>query len=204
MIFHASSSQYPRSRIKQEDYALPLYATSPTHDVGVLRRNFQLAETQNRGLEYRTASSINSTASSGAFGRVAGDMPQKRSSPGDANGTPAKHIKAEHPEEFSNAVKKKLQSSTRTGQACDRCKVSSIWGQATTWVAHELTPFPRSRYARLDVMGFQEDVPLVCRTIPNVVRPTESLVARPREVMSRDWSNKTATCSTEFANWSND
>jgi hypothetical protein len=130
MIFHGSSSQYPRARIKQEDYALPLYATLPAEDVGIgvggVRPNYQLAETQNRELEYRTASSINSTASSGAFGRVASDMPQKRSSPGDPNGTPAKHVKAEHPEEFSNAVKKKLQSSTRTGQACDRCKVSSI------------------------------------------------------------------------------
>lgn len=66
-------------------------------------------------------------------------MPQKRPSPGEANGTPAKHVKAEHPEEFSNAVKKKLQSSTRTGQACDRCKVSLIFGQTTTWVAQELT-----------------------------------------------------------------
>ncbi len=27
------------------------------------------------------------------------------------------------PEDFSNAVKNKLQSYTRTGQACDRCKV---------------------------------------------------------------------------------
>lgn len=65
-------------------------------------------------------------------------MPQKRSSPGEVNGTPAKLPKAEHPEEFSNAVKKKLQSSTRTGQACDRCKVTSICGQPTTWIAQEL------------------------------------------------------------------
>lgn len=27
------------------------------------------------------------------------------------------------PEDFSNVVKNKLQSYTRTGQACDRCKV---------------------------------------------------------------------------------
>jgi hypothetical protein len=134
MIFHGSSSQYPRGRIKQEDYNLALYATPPAQDAGVVRRNIHLAETQNRGLEYRTASSSNITASSGAFGRVASDMPQKRPSPGEANGTPAKHVKAEHPEEFSNAVKKKLQSSTRTGQACDRCKASSIYRQTTTWV----------------------------------------------------------------------
>ena len=57
---------------------------------------------------------------------VDGTMPpQKRpTDDDDDNGTPAKQIKTEHPEEFSNAVKKRLQSSSRTGQACDRCKVS--------------------------------------------------------------------------------
>ena len=38
----------------------------------------------------------------------------------------AKQPKLEHPEEFSNTVKKRLASSTRTGQACDRCKVRKI------------------------------------------------------------------------------
>jgi hypothetical protein len=55
------------------------------------------------------------------------DMPTPQKRPTDAadgNGTPAKQIKTEYPEEFSNAVKKRLQSSSRTGQACDRCKVS--------------------------------------------------------------------------------
>jgi hypothetical protein len=127
MAFHGYPSQYPQERIKQEDHTLALYATPPIQDVGVVRLGSQFPETQARGLEYRTASSFNTTASSGAFGRVVGEMPQKRSSPGEANGTPAKQIKAEHPEEFSNAVKKKLQSSTRTGQACDRCKVSSVY-----------------------------------------------------------------------------
>lgn len=37
----------------------------------------------------------------------------------------AKQARVERgPEEFSNVVKSKLQSYTRTGQACDRCKVS--------------------------------------------------------------------------------
>lgn len=49
---------------------------------------------------------------------------QKRPAPPDENNAPVKHVKAEHPEEFSNAVKKRLASSTRTGQACDRCKVT--------------------------------------------------------------------------------
>jgi hypothetical protein len=51
-------------------------------------------------------------------------MPQKRPASGEPEAVGAKHIKAEHPEEFSNAVKKRLASSSRTGQACDRCKVS--------------------------------------------------------------------------------
>ena len=53
---------------------------------------------------------------------------QNRSASDDSNGIPAKHIKTEHPEEFSNAVKKRLQSCSRTGQACDRCKVSAACG----------------------------------------------------------------------------
>lgn len=139
MNFHDFSSHYPqRERIKQEDHAFALYATPPIQDVGVVRPNTQFPETHVRGLEYRTASSFNTTASSGAFGGVACDMPQKRSSPGEGNGTPTKLAKAEHPEEFSNAVKKKLQSSSRTGQACDRCKVSASSRQIGLWIAQEL------------------------------------------------------------------
>ena len=118
------SSQYPRPPVKQEDHTLALYAAPQNQDVGVVKPAPQFPETHVRGLEYRTASSFNTTASSGALGRVGCEMPLKRGSPAEANGTPAKLVKAEHPEEFSNAVKKKLQSSTRTGQACDRCKVS--------------------------------------------------------------------------------
>ncbi|KAH0562847.1 hypothetical protein GP486_002534 [Trichoglossum hirsutum] len=54
-------------------------------------------------------------------------MPPKRQS---ASHTPAtnKAAKTEYfgPEDFSNSVKKKLATSTRTGQACDRCKVRKI------------------------------------------------------------------------------
>lgn len=47
----------------------------------------------------------------------------KRNASGEPKEAQVKQVKAEHPEEFSDAVKKRLQSSTRTGQACDRCKV---------------------------------------------------------------------------------
>lgn len=133
MIFHGSASQFPLSPlheyIKQEDYnlPLPLYATPTIHDVGAVRRDTGFAEGRSRGLVYRTASSISRSIEQQNFTASSAAMPsQKRPVPApDANGdgTPTKHIKAEHPEEFSNAVKKRLASSTRTGQACDRCKV---------------------------------------------------------------------------------
>ncbi|OBT72162.1 hypothetical protein VF21_08764 [Pseudogymnoascus sp. 05NY08] len=54
-------------------------------------------------------------------------MPPKRTASGSPTGTLAKLPKPEtKPESFSNSVKKRLQSSTRTGQACDRCKVRKI------------------------------------------------------------------------------
>ncbi|KAI9802470.1 MAG: hypothetical protein M1825_002855 [Sarcosagium campestre] len=58
-------------------------------------------------------------------------MPPKRSSPDGLQGpspSRSKQVKTENfgPEEFSKSVKKRLASSTRTGQACDRCKVRKI------------------------------------------------------------------------------
>ena len=53
-------------------------------------------------------------------------QPQKRQSIGDG-GPPAKKFKVEHEltGDYSDAVRKKYQSASRTGQACDRCKVRS-------------------------------------------------------------------------------
>ncbi|KAK0624531.1 hypothetical protein B0T17DRAFT_492208 [Bombardia bombarda] len=59
-------------------------------------------------------------------------MPPKRpldaaDSPADSTAAKVKLPRLERgPEEFSNVVKSKLQSYTRTGQACDRCKVRKI------------------------------------------------------------------------------
>jgi hypothetical protein len=49
---------------------------------------------------------------------------QKRKPTGDG-GPPTKKFKgaAEVPANYSDAVRKKYQSASRTGQACDRCKV---------------------------------------------------------------------------------
>ncbi|KAI9704979.1 MAG: hypothetical protein M1836_006759 [Candelina mexicana] len=59
-------------------------------------------------------------------------MPPKRTlsgSPADSKpGSGVKVAKGENgaPENFSTAVKKRLQTSNRTGQACDRCKIRKI------------------------------------------------------------------------------
>ena len=58
---------------------------------------------------------------------------------------PSKRIKSEDPAQFSAAVKKKLQSSSRTGQACDRCKVSSLKLSAERSSLH--LPVPTSQFA---------------------------------------------------------
>ncbi|KAI9850023.1 MAG: hypothetical protein M1838_006196 [Thelocarpon superellum] len=58
-------------------------------------------------------------------------MPPKRPStgaPGPGMPSASKQPKGDYhgPDDFSSSVKKKLASSTRTGQACDRCKVRKI------------------------------------------------------------------------------
>lgn len=49
-------------------------------------------------------------------------MTSKRPSEGSPDGTPAKLTKSENGD-FSRSVRKKLTTTSRTGQACDRCKV---------------------------------------------------------------------------------
>ncbi|RDW76123.1 hypothetical protein BP5796_06944 [Coleophoma crateriformis] len=53
-------------------------------------------------------------------------MPTKRKSSADLHSSASKQQKTEHVKECSRTVKKRLQSSNRTGQACDRCKVRKI------------------------------------------------------------------------------
>jgi hypothetical protein len=61
-------------------------------------------------------------------------MRPKRPTSEGPNGTPVNEPKTEYPKEFSNAVKKKLLSSSPTGQACDRCKVSYCIAKGFTMV----------------------------------------------------------------------
>lgn len=116
-----------QERLDQQLDLFDSYPTSPNQFHGSLGSNKVVeGSTQARRIGYSTASSIpvHNTAFSGAS---IATMPQKRNASGEPNGSiapVAKQIKSEqHPEEFSNTVKKKLQASTRTGQACDRCKV---------------------------------------------------------------------------------
>lgn len=55
------------------------------------------------------------------------DHGSKRASTSDG-GPPEKRLKnePEDTEVYSQRIKKKLQANSRTGQACDRCKVSGL------------------------------------------------------------------------------
>lgn len=120
MIYHGSArTQYPQGNIKQEQYQFPheLYATPAAYnnDVGARRCS--------ESLNSSVRATVNTVRLPASRATLPIAMPgQKRPAP-ESNGKP---IKAEQPEEFSNAVKKRLQSSTRTGQACDRCKVIPV------------------------------------------------------------------------------
>lgn len=104
------------------------------HAVVSARRDFPPRYSNFRGPHLYSASSSSRTAKSGHWSR----MPPKRTSSGSPSGTPGKVVKTEaKPEDFSNSVKKRLQSSTRTGQACDRCKVPSL----TCTKAQQLTGY---------------------------------------------------------------
>jgi len=84
--------------------------------------------------------------------------PQKRQSTGDG-GPPPKKFKGapELPGDYSDAVRKRYQSASRTGQACDRCKVRRDRTCQETWqkVLHfYLSPMG----SRNDIAPSQHDV----------------------------------------------
>jgi hypothetical protein len=121
MIFYAPSASSQSSKQLQppehQDYIPPAYATPTIQIVGGVRRDSQLANPTHQSLG-------SSTAPPTILHQSLVNMPQKRSASIELNGNAAKQIKTERPEDFSDAVKQKLETSTRTGQACDRCKVS--------------------------------------------------------------------------------
>jgi hypothetical protein len=130
-------------------------------------------------------------------------MPPKRPAPDEANGAPTKQPKTEHPEEFSNAVKKKLQSSSRTGQACDRCKVSWLLPRRSPCWEMLIDNLYR-RSAKFDAMDSPEDARHACRIVQSAGPRIELLAGPHRGVTSRDSSNRIGTCKTESTNWNSD
>jgi len=91
-------------------------------------------------------------------------QPQKRLSVGD-DGPQTKRIKTSGPETpavYSDAVRRKLQSASRTGQACDRCKVHRTPCSSLSGI-FVLISRPADRSARCDVMPIHRGVPLVNR-----------------------------------------
>ncbi|KAF4637472.1 hypothetical protein G7Y89_g617 [Cudoniella acicularis] len=131
----AQEEQAAEARRQQEFAYSPYYAPHAAPTVAIVQRDSRLEHHHfEGGLGYpashaHTAASPIKTESSvchDGFGTYATAMPGKRTAAGEPSGAPGKQPRAERPEEFSSVVKKKLQSSTRTGQACDRCKVRKI------------------------------------------------------------------------------
>lgn len=88
-----------------------------------------------------SASSIRILSTASSAPTRAHPMPPKRTASGSPTGTPSKLPKPEtKPETFSNSVKKRLQSSTRTGQACDRCKVRRIQSPIASYTLPGVPP----------------------------------------------------------------
>jgi hypothetical protein len=127
MITHAFSSHFYQEPPILQSYTLSPFATPPNDTSEVVRQlpPVDAVHQHHTPLADPTASSSNTVRQNPSHFV---NMQSKRNVSDDPNGTgngnPPKQIKTEHPEEFSNAVKKKLQASSRTGQACDRCKVS--------------------------------------------------------------------------------
>lgn len=105
-------------RIRLPSHVLPAIITPALSGTGFpavpLVAETQYRDSDQRRLPYRSEAQPNTMS---AVKRTVADTEEEAVSS-------SKHSKKENPEDFSNAVKKRLQSSSRTGQACDRCKVS--------------------------------------------------------------------------------
>jgi hypothetical protein len=115
----ASSHSQPPEQVGQSSYY-----TTPVFDI--VRRDYVPSRINEGGVadgrEYPTANPI--IKSEIDLGYATSIMPPgKRNASGEPNNAPVKQPKTERPEEFSKQVRSKLQGSSRTGQACDRCKV---------------------------------------------------------------------------------
>ncbi|KAG9233542.1 fungal-specific transcription factor domain-containing protein [Amylocarpus encephaloides] len=113
-------------------------------------------------------------------------MASKRIASGEPNDNVAlqKQLRSERPEEFSNAVKKKLQLSNRTGQACDRCKIRKIrcdrlQGGCSPCLQNHLKCQTTDRITgRATSRGYVEKLELENRSLCQRVKELESLLSR--------------------------
>lgn len=94
------------------------------------------------------------------------------------------------PDDFSSVVKNRLQSYTRTGQACDRCKVRHGQGG----FLRRDTNRALYRFARSDAMLSQRDVPIAPTRTSSVMSQTASQGAPSAEDICKSWRGKRATC----------
>jgi hypothetical protein len=124
MAFRRSASSQQQQQLlplgqgQSQSQSQSPYYTTPIFDTAIVRRDYAPSRIEDSiagGVsQYQTAPSIKQEDAT---------MPGKRTASGEPDGTPVKQPKTERPEEFSKQVRTKLQGSSRTGQACDRCKV---------------------------------------------------------------------------------
>jgi len=111
----------PPGQVGQTQSQTPYY-TTPSFDI--VRRDYAPSRIEGvvagGAFEFHTATA---TATAPSIKQEDATMPGKRTASGEPDGSPVKQPKTERPEEFSKQVRTKLQGSSRTGQACDRCKV---------------------------------------------------------------------------------
>lgn len=121
--------------------------------------------------------------------------PLKRSAGSSDDGQASRDIPAkvklprlDRGQDFSSVVKNRLQSYTRTGQACDRCKVcgdpSQMFGEL---IANLFVP---SRFARSDATLFLRAVPTVRARTSNASSPIASRAGPSEEDTCRRWKER--------------
>lgn len=121
------------------------------------------------------------------------------------------------PNDFSSHVKKRLAVSSRTGQACDRCKVRSRPPPPPRAACHRVLTCFEVRKIRCDPVrppspsrwppwprnaDPHRSDPKAARRAPRTARharpPTASPAARPPAGRSRPWSRRTPTCAARW------
>lgn len=122
----ASAAHPPRQSVVGRRDAHMSYVSTVRYSEPALRLNVNSTSHEDPVTPVNNHQRLSASSSTGtAIAAPMYAMPPKRPSSGSPTETPAKLQKTEQKsEDFSSSVKKRLQGSSRTGQACDRCKVS--------------------------------------------------------------------------------